>query len=50
MHKLTQGAVYETDLTNASRTGLLNLADLRWDREILDLFGIPLDALPELRA
>ena len=33
LHKLTQGQEYTTDLTNASRTGLLNLAELDWDRE-----------------
>lgn len=49
IHKLTRGKEHATDLTNASRTGLLNLADLDWDRATLDLFGIPLDALPELR-
>jgi glycerol kinase len=48
LHKLTGGTKHATDLTNASRTGLLNLARLEWDREALDLFGIPLDALPEL--
>jgi glycerol kinase len=49
LHKLTQGQEYTTDLTNASRTGLLNLAELDWDREALDLFGIPLKSLPGLR-
>ena len=49
IHKFTQGARHATDLTNASRTGLLSLADLDWDREALDLFGISLDTLPELR-
>jgi glycerol kinase len=46
---LTGGAVHATDLTNASRTQLLNLADLTWDDEILALFGIPRAALPVLR-
>jgi len=50
VHKLTGGRAHTTDLTNASRTGLLHLAELQWDSEILNLFGIPLDALPELQS
>jgi len=46
---LTGGATYATDLTNASRTGLLNLDRLTWDAELLGLFGIPRTAMPELR-
>jgi glycerol kinase len=46
--RLTCGAVHATDLTNASRTGLLNLATLRWDSDLLEIFGIPLQALPSL--
>ena len=37
------------DLTNASRTQLLNLHTDAWDPELLDLFGIPAAALPEAR-
>jgi glycerol kinase len=47
LQRMTCGAVHSTDLTNASRTGLLNLRELRWDRDLLDIFGIPLSALPE---
>jgi glycerol kinase len=50
IHKLTDGAVHATDLTNASRTGLLNLSSLQWDGEILRLYGIPLEALPSLES
>jgi glycerol kinase len=39
-----------TDLTNASRTGLLNLEALAWDSELFELFGIPSKAMPELRS
>jgi glycerol kinase len=46
---LTGGAVHATDPTNASRTQLLNLDTLTWDRELLDLFGIPAAALPQLK-
>jgi glycerol kinase len=43
---LTGGAVHACDLTNASRTQLLNLDSCEWGRELLDLFGIPEAALP----
>jgi glycerol kinase len=43
-----QGAEHATDLTNASRTQLLNLETQRWDPELCALFGIPEAALPEL--
>jgi glycerol kinase len=46
---LTGGAVHATDLTNASRTQLLNLQRLTWDDEALNLFGIPAAALPEIK-
>ncbi len=46
---LTGGAVHATDATNASRTQLLNLRRAEWDPELLDLFGIPLRCLPEVR-
>jgi glycerol kinase len=45
---LTGGAIHATDLTNASRTQLLNLETLSWDSELLELFGIPAAALPQL--
>ncbi len=44
--KLTAGKVHVTDVTNASRTMLFNIHTLEWDPELLNLFGIPLDALP----
>lgn len=49
IHRLTRGTAHATDHTNASRTGLLNLAALDWDRQILEVFGIPLSAMPALR-
>lgn len=48
MSQLTAGATHATDLTNASRTGLLNLTSLAWDADLATLFGIPLSALPSL--
>lgn len=47
---LTGGATHSTDLTNASRTGLLDLKNCAWDKEMLSLFGIPSTALPALKA
>ena len=47
--KLTGGR-HLTDVTNASRTQLMNLATLAWDDEILSLFQIPRAILPEIRS
>ena len=47
--KLTKGKVHVTDYSNASRTMLFNINTLRWDQEILDLIGIPLSMLPEVK-
>jgi glycerol kinase len=40
---------HRTDVTNASRTLLMSLADGAWDAELCRLFGVPMDALPEIR-
>ena len=47
--KLTGGRVHATDETNASRTLLCSLETLDWDDELLDLFGVPRELLPEIR-
>lgn len=47
--KLTGGAAHVTDHTNASRTLLYNIERRGWDDELLDLFGVPRHALPEIR-
>ncbi|MDO4395901.1 MAG: glycerol kinase GlpK [Clostridia bacterium] len=47
--KLTKGAVHVTDYTNASRTMLFNIQDLKWDDEILEEFNIPKCMLPEVK-
>jgi glycerol kinase len=47
---LTGGAEHVTDVSNASRTSLFNLATLQWDDELLELFGIPRNVLPRLSA
>jgi len=44
------GAVHITDVTNASRTQLMNLETLAWDKELLDAFEIPEAMLPVIRS
>lgn len=46
----TNGGAHVTDVTNASRTMLMNLETLNWDDEILSLMGIPRSMLPEIRS
>lgn len=48
LYRLTAGAAYRTDYTNASRTMLFNLAKLEWDRALLADFGLQGLQLPEL--
>eukprot|EP00608_Synchroma_pusillum_P012498 CAMPEP_0198441872 /NCGR_PEP_ID=MMETSP1452-20131203/64365_1 /TAXON_ID=1181717 /ORGANISM="Synchroma pusillum, Strain CCMP3072" /LENGTH=603 /DNA_ID=CAMNT_0044162501 /DNA_START=1 /DNA_END=1810 /DNA_ORIENTATION=+ len=48
--KLTNGALHVTDVTNASRTSLMNLHTLDWDDELLQIHGIPRGILPEIRS
>jgi glycerol kinase len=48
--KLTAGRVHATDASNASRTMLFNIHTGEWDRELLDLFHIPLSMMPPVRA
>ena len=45
----TEGGLHITDVTNASRTMLMNLLTLDWDSEILEIMGIPRQMLPEIR-
>ncbi len=47
--KLTNGEVHITDYTNASRTMLYNIKDLKWDDTILEELNIPKSMLPEVR-
>ncbi|MDE6555988.1 MAG: glycerol kinase, partial [Duncaniella sp.] len=47
--KLTGGQVHACDYTNASRTLLFNIHTLAWDKELLDIFGIPASMLPEAK-
>jgi glycerol kinase len=49
VYKLTGGRQHLTDYTNASRTLLMNLADLRWDEPLCELLQVPREVLPEIR-
>jgi len=44
---LTKGRVHVTDYSNAARTMLFNIKELKWDEELLELFDIPEAMLPE---
>ena len=46
----SKGGEHITDVTNASRTMLMNLRTLEWDQELLDLFDIPAAMLPAIRS
>jgi glycerol kinase len=47
--KLTNGEVHATDYTNASRTILFNIHTLKWDKELLEIFDIPEEMLPNVK-
>ena len=47
--KLTSGKVHATDATNACRTMLFNINNNKWDNEILNLFKVPKNILPEVK-
>jgi len=46
---LTGGTAHATDVSNAARTQLMNLANGAWDPWLAEAFGVPLAALPEIR-
>lgn len=48
--KLTNGKHHITDVSNASRTMIYNIRTLSWDEELLELFGIPKEILPEVKS
>ena len=48
--RLTRGETHVTDVTNASRTMLFNIHELKWDEELLKLFNIPLSMMPEVKS
>ena len=47
---LTRGETHVTDVSNASRTMLINIHTLQWDKELLELFDIPESMLPEVKS
>ena len=48
VYKLTGGKEFRTDYSNASRTQMFNISELKWDKQVCGLFGIPMSALPEV--
>lgn len=49
IYKLTGGKQHLTDATNASRTMLFNIHSGHWDKELLELFDVPANLLPEVK-
>lgn len=47
--KLSGGAAHVTDYSNASRTLMYNIYDLKWDEELLDILQVPANMLPEVK-
>jgi len=47
--KLSGGRAHVTDYSNASRTLMFNIYDLKWDEELLDILGVPASMLPEVK-
>jgi glycerol kinase len=47
--KLSGGKAHVTDYSNASRTLMFNIYDLKWDEELLDILGVPKSMLPEVK-
>ncbi len=46
--RLTAGAAHVTDVSNASRTSLMNLKRMQWDNQLLELFDVPREILPTI--
>lgn len=50
LYKLTKGKLHVTDVSNASRTMLMNIDTLKWDSSLCSFFDIPQHILPEIRS
>lgn len=50
IHKLSGGKAHVTDYTNASRTLMYNIYDLKWDDELLEILNVPKSMLPEVKS
>lgn len=48
--KLSGGKAHVTDYSNASRTLMFNIYDLKWDEELLTILGVPISMLPEVKS
>ncbi|REE77743.1 glycerol kinase [Paenibacillus taihuensis] len=48
--QLTGGQLHVTDVSNASRTLMLNIHERQWDEQLLEMLGVPASMLPEVRA
>jgi len=48
VYRLSAGAAHVTDVSNASRTLLMNLKTLAWDPELLKIFSVPAEVLPKI--
>jgi glycerol kinase len=48
VYRLTDGKTFQTDVSNASRTALCDIARLQWDEDLCALFGIPVRCLPQI--
>ena len=46
--QLSQGEIHKTDVSNASRTQLMNLEKCEWDADMLKIFGVPKEILPQI--
>ena len=49
VYKMTMGKTHATDVTNASRTLLFNINEMKWDEELCKLFNIPMCMLPAVK-
>ncbi|WP_026570929.1 glycerol kinase GlpK [Sediminibacillus terrae] len=49
IYKLSGGKAHVTDYSNASRTLMFNIHELKWDEELLDILGVPKSMLPEVK-
>jgi glycerol kinase len=50
IYKLTKEKEHYTDVTNASRTMLFNINEMKWDKDLLDLFDIPMSMMPSVQS
>ena len=48
IYKLTSNQIHATDVSNASRTMLFNINEMKWDKELCELFNIPMKMLPKV--